>query len=151
MTENPKKEGSFGLWPSPMTAAAAGQKLRFEDVQFDSSGNSILWVEGRSNSGVLVRQADGDARRDLTTSGQSVRGGIGYGGGEFTCANDSVIFAEKGGQLFKQSLDSGQPVALTPPFGAFADPHVSPDGKWVLSVFSDGITDLLSLVSTDGE
>jgi dipeptidyl aminopeptidase/acylaminoacyl peptidase len=151
MTENQKKECAFGLWPSPMTASAASQKLRFEDVQFDSSGNSILWVEGRSNIGVLVRKLNGDAHRDLTTSGQSVHGGIGYGGGEFTCSNNSVFYAEKSGQLFSLNLDSGQPTALTPPYGAFADPQISPDGKWVLAVFSDGKTDLLSLLPADGQ
>jgi dipeptidyl aminopeptidase/acylaminoacyl peptidase len=151
MTENLKKDCAFGLWPSPLSATAAGQKLRFEDVQFDPTGNSIIWVEGRSNSGVLVRQPNGYARRDLTSTGQSVRGGIGYGGGEFTCAADSVIYAEKGGQLFKLGLDSGLPVCLTPPFGAYADPQISPDGKWVLAVFSDGKTDLLSLIPADGK
>jgi dipeptidyl aminopeptidase/acylaminoacyl peptidase len=150
MTENQKKECAFGLWPSPLTAAAAGQKLRFEDVQFDSSGNSILWVEGRSNTGILVRQVNGDARRDLTTSGQSVRGGIGYGGGEFTSSKGSVFYAEKGGQLFRLGFDSGQPTALTPPYGAFADPQVSPDGQWILAVFSDGKTDMLGLIPADG-
>ena len=151
MTEPPKKLCAYGLWPSPMTATAAGQKLRFDDVQFDSSGNSVLWVEGRSNTGVLVRQGDNDARRDLTSSGQSVRGGIGYGGGEFTSANGAVFYTEKSGQLFRLNLDSGQPTAITPSFGAFADPQVSPDGQWVMAVFSDGKTDLLSLIPSNGQ
>ncbi len=50
-----KKEAPFGLWSSQMSAADAGQKLRIEDVQFDSTG-TILWVEGRSGVGVLVHQ-----------------------------------------------------------------------------------------------
>jgi dipeptidyl aminopeptidase/acylaminoacyl peptidase len=151
MVDQLKKENAFGLWHSPLTAASAGQKLRFEDVQFDSSGNSILWVEGRSSNGVLVRQGNNDARRDITTAKYSVRGGIGYGGGEFTSANGNIFFAEKNGQLFKVNLDSGEPVSLTPAYGAFADPQISPDGHWVLTVFSDGQTDLLSLIPTTGE
>ncbi len=150
MTEN-KQDCPYGLWSSPVTASAAGQKLRMEDVQFDSSGESILWVEGRSGLGALVRQKSGDARRDLTGASFSVRGSVGYGGGEFSTHGGSVIFAEKNGRLYKSGLDEGDPVPLTPPYGAFADPQISPDGLWVLSVFSDGNTDLITLVDADGQ
>ncbi len=149
MTEN-RQDCPYGLWPSPVTAAVAGQKLRMEDAQFDSSGESILWVEGRSGVGALVRQKTGDARRDLTGTSFSVRGGVGYGGGEFSTHGNFVIFAEKNGRLYKTGLDEGDPVPLTPSYGAFADPQISPDGQWVLSVFSDGATDLISLVDANG-
>ncbi|NMB60410.1 MAG: hypothetical protein GYA12_14655, partial [Chloroflexi bacterium] len=43
-----KKEHAFGLWPSLVTAADASQKIRLEDVQFNSTDGTILWVEGRS-------------------------------------------------------------------------------------------------------
>ncbi len=148
--ESSKKEAPFGQWPSPVTAAAAGQKLRLEEVQFDSTGAFILWVEGRSGTGVLVRQQSGNARCDITSPEISVRGGIGYGGGEFTTHNGKVIFAEKNGRLFSVMLDHGSPFPITPPFGSFADPQVSPDGQWVMCVFSDGKMDLLSLVDSAG-
>jgi len=146
-----KKDCPFGLWPSEMSASAAGQKLRLEDVQFDSTGQSILWVEGRSGTGVLVRQKKGDVRRDLSSPLRSVRGAVGYGGGEFTTHNDFVVFAEKNGRLYKTGLDKGQAETITPPYGAFTDPQVSPDGKWVLSIFSDGVQDLLAIIDSDGE
>jgi dipeptidyl aminopeptidase/acylaminoacyl peptidase len=145
-----KKERAFGLWPSAVTAADASQKTRFEDVQFNMSDDTIVWVEGRSGTGVLVQQKSGEARRDLTGSGLSVRGGIGYGGGEFSTHDGDVFFAEKSGQLYRMNLETGHPKAITPGYGAFADPQVSPDGQWVLSVFSDGQTDLLSLVESNG-
>jgi dipeptidyl aminopeptidase/acylaminoacyl peptidase len=149
MTEN-KQERAFGLWSSQMSAAAAGQKLRMEEVQFDSSGKSILWLEGRSGTGVIVRQRDGDARREITGAGLSVHGGIGYGGGEFTTHGDTVFFADKSGRLYKTGLDQGQVKAITPPYGAFADPQVSPDGLWVLSVFSDSKDDFLCVTDSNG-
>ncbi len=145
-----KKERAFGLWPSVVTAADAGQKTRLEDVQFNTADGSILWVEGRSGTGVLVRQSPGDARRDLTGPILSVRGGIGYGGGEFTTHGGDVFFAEKSGLLYRMPIENGHPVAITPAYGAFADPQVSPDGQWILSVFSDGQTDLLSLIDSQG-
>lgn len=150
MSEN-RQVRPYGLWSSPVSAAAASQKLRMEDVQFDQAGESLLWVEGRSGIGILVRQKNEDARRDLTNTGLSVRGGVGYGGGEFTTHGDFVFFAEKNGQLFKSGLVEGDPVALTPPYGSFADPQVSPDGQWVLSVFSDGKTDLVALIDASGQ
>lgn len=145
-----KKECAFGLWPSAVTAADSGQKTRIEDVQFNSADGTLLWVEGRSGTGVLVRQSPGDARRDLTGPILSVRGGIGYGGGEFSTHGGDVFFSEKSGLLYRMNLETGQPKAITPPYGAFADPQVSPDGQWVLSVFSDGRTDLLSLIESSG-
>lgn len=145
-----KKECAFGLWPSAVTAADAGQKMRLEDVQFNTSDGTLLWVEGRSGTGVLVRKTPGDARRDLTGSAFSVRGGVGYGGGEFSTHDGNVFFAEKNGRLYRVNLDSGNPQAITPPYGGFADPQVSPDGQWVLSVFSDGHNDLLGLVESHG-
>jgi dipeptidyl aminopeptidase/acylaminoacyl peptidase len=145
-----KKECAFGLWPSVVTAADSGQKTRLEDVQFNAADGTVLWLEGRSGTGVLVRQSPGDARRDLTGPILSVRGGIGYGGGEFTTHGGDIYFAEKSGLLYRQNLEVGQPRAITPAYGAFADPQVSPDGQWVLSVFSDGQTDLLSLIESNG-
>lgn len=145
-----KKNRPFGLWPSPVSAISAANKMRFEDVQFDRSGDSLLWVEGRSGSGILVHKKKNNARKDITSTNYSIRGGIGYGGGEFSCPEKAVIFSEKSGRIFRMDIDSGQPIPLTPPYGAFADPQGSPDGQWIVSVFSDGTTDLLSLIPMDG-
>lgn len=148
--ESDKQKAPFGMWPSPVTAAAVGQKLRLEEVQFSSTGDSIIWLEGRSGTGVLVRQNNNDARCDVTSPEVSVRGGIGYGGGEFTTHNGSIIFTEKSGRLFRTNLGYGNPSPITPAFGSFADPQVSPDGQLVMCVFSDGKTDLISLVDAIG-
>jgi dipeptidyl aminopeptidase/acylaminoacyl peptidase len=125
------------------------QRLRLEDVQWDSDGHTLVWLEGRSDRGVLVGRAEGDARRDLTSE-QSVRGGVGYGGGEFTVAGGCIFYTDRGGQLFTRSLGQGQATVLTPPFGAAVSPALSPDGKWLTYIFSDGQTDLLGLVDSAG-
>jgi len=80
-----------------------------------------------------------------------IRGGVGYGGGLLSCANGQVYFAEKKGQLFVRGLQHGAARAITPPFGAAASPSLSPDGKYVAYVFSDGSTDLLGLVDAAGK
>lgn len=145
-----KKLKPFGMWSSPIGPTMLAQRLRLEDVQWDSTGENLLWVEGRADRGVLVSRSGHEAVRDLT-SDQSVRSGIGYGGGDFTIANNLVIFADRGGQLFRRTLGFDQPHPITPPFGNGASPVISPDGRYVIYVYSDGKTDLLGIVDAAGK
>lgn len=145
---NPKVQ-PFGLWKSPISQVIVSQHIRFNDVQWDSDGETLVWLEGRSDRGVLVARQGREASRDLTDE-HSVRGGIGYGGGEFTVSQGQLIFSDRSGRLFARPLESGRPHALTPPFGAGAAPVLSPDGKSVLYVFSDGREDCLATADITG-
>ena len=138
-----------GMWQSPLSPRMLSQRLRLEDVQWGSDGRTLVWLEGRADRGVLVGRAEGDTRRDLTSE-QSVRGGVGYGGGEFTVADGRVFYADRGGQLFTRGLGQGEVTLLTPPFGTAVSPALSPNGKWLAYVFSDGKTDLLGMVDSVG-
>lgn len=141
----------FGTWKSPITSAMVAQALRLEDVAWDSDGETLVWQEGRSGRGVLVmRGAAGEAARELTAD-QNVRGGVGYGGGGFSAAKGSVFFAEKNGRLYRLPLGYGSPTPLTPQFGAAASPVLSPDGRWLAYIFSDGHADALALVDSAGQ
>jgi dipeptidyl aminopeptidase/acylaminoacyl peptidase len=148
MPEN-KQMRPFGTWPSPVTPGLLGQRVRLDNPQFDREGSTLLWLEGRSDRGVLVARPAGEARLDLTEE-QSVRGTVGYGGGEYTAGKGMVIFAERGGRLYRRPAGPGQPRPITPPFGSTASPALSPDGRWVAYVFSDGKEDLLALVDAEG-
>ncbi len=139
----------YGLWPSPLAPAAMARSLRLHDVQWDSDGRTLVWLEGRSDQGVLVCARDGGVPRDLTGA-LSVRAQVGYGGGDFTVAHGSVIFAERNGRLYRQPLDSGPARPLTPAFGHAAAPTLSPDGRWILFVHSYERNDVLALVDSDG-
>ena len=44
----------FGLWPSPISAASLAQSLRLSNPTWDSDGETLVWLEGRSGRGVLV-------------------------------------------------------------------------------------------------
>jgi dipeptidyl aminopeptidase/acylaminoacyl peptidase len=123
--------------------------VRLENPQFDRDGGTLLWLEGRSDRGVLVAQKGSEARLDLTEE-QSVRGTVGYGGGEYIAGRGLVVFAERSGRLYARPLGPGQPYPITPPFGFAASPALSPDGRWVCYVFSDGKVDLLALVDAQG-
>ena len=139
----------YGLWPSPIAPAAMARSLRLHDVQWDSDGRTLVWLEGRSDQGVLVCARDGGVPRDLTDA-LSVRAQVGYGGGDFTVAHGCVIFAERNGRLYRQPLESGPARLLTPAFGHAAAPTLSPDGRWVLFVHSYERSDALALVDRDG-
>lgn len=140
----------FGLWPSPLTAQTMGQRTRLDEIGWDSDSQTLVWLEGRSDRGVLVAQTGLEARRDLTVT-HSVRGGVGYGGGEFCVSQGRIFFVDRSGQIFTRSLSHGSPRPVTPPFGACASPSISPDGRWLVYVFSDGATDLLALVDSNGQ
>ena len=145
----------YGKWSSPISTALISQRLRLDDVQWAADGQTLIWAEGRSGSTVLVAQAGSAARRDLTDE-QSPRGGVGYGGGACEAARsaDVVVFADRDGRIYRRGLGLERPRPLTPainaPTAGVAAPALSPDGKWVVYVYSDGHTDLLALVDASG-
>ncbi len=140
---------AYGYWKSAITPKTLGARTPLYDVQWNRDGTSLVWLEQRSDTGVLVCRRGDEAPYDLT-DGHPVRGGVGYGGGDFTAANDFVVFAEKDGRLYRQSLSPGPARTLTPAFGAAASPVVSPDGRWVLYVHTCESVDVIALVDSDG-
>ena len=147
----------YGLWPSPITPLMLGQRTRLENPQFDSDGRTLVWLEGRSDRGVLVALSDGDttltgvqgAPLDLTDE-HSVRAQVGYGGGDFSVSQGTLIFTDRSGRLFRRGLGYDRARPLTPPHGSAASPALSPSGEWVAYVWSDGKTDLIALVDSQG-
>jgi dipeptidyl aminopeptidase/acylaminoacyl peptidase len=141
----------YGLWPSPMRPQNLAAGLRLSDVAWDSDGETLVWLEGRSDRGVLVcLPAGGDAPRDLTSE-LSVRARVGYGGGDFTVAGGQAYFVEAGGRLYVQSLSSGPARPLTPGFGFAAAPVVAPDQRWVVFVHTYEEQDCLAIVDAEGQ
>ena len=142
-----KKKLPYGLWPSPISPAMQGAKLRLDDVQFDSNGN-LVWLESHSGNTALMLKKGTNAARDIS-GGLKISAGVGYGGGDFTVRNGMAVFASNG-RLYQVSLDSGLPQALTPEFGDCAAPVISPDGSRVLFVHTYEREDCLALVKTGG-
>lgn len=139
----------FGLWDSPISARDTAGQLRLNDVAWAGDGETLVWVEGRGAHGVVVARRGGNAPRDI--SGEvNVRGGVGYGGGELAVHGQTVFFPGIDGRLYRSELGYGQPRPITPPHGKAASPVVSPDGRWVVYVHSDGVTDVLAAVDSEG-
>lgn len=144
---------SFGLWSSPLSPRVMAAGKRLSEVQWDSDGKTLVWLEGRSDLGVLVASGEGGqaAPRDLTAE-LSVRAKVGYGGGDFVVAGGHVFFAAAAdGRLYRQSLAGGGAKAVTPAFGAAASPRLSPDGKWLAYVHhDDDRIDRIGIVDAQG-
>ena len=149
-TLSPPASRPYGLWDSPITPKSLASSLRLGDPQWDSDGRTLVWLEGRSDRGVLVTASlDSPAARDLTTD-LSVRAMVGYGGGDFTVGHGAVFFVS-GNRLYRQELAGGEAVAITPVFGECASPALSPDGAWLLFVHSYERKDVLAVVDTRGK
>jgi len=142
----------FGLWPSPVTPAALAAALRLGEPAWDSDGQTLAWLEGRSDKGVIVTQgADDRSTRDLTGD-LSVRAFVGYGGGDFTLSNGAAFFVGQADQrIYRQPLGSGRARPITPAFGAASTPRVSPDGRWVAYVHTYEDTDAIAVVDAHGK
>ena len=146
-----KRSMQYGLWPSPVAPQSLAEGLRLSDVAWDSDGETLVWLEGRSDRGVLVCLPAGEeAPRDLTTT-LSVRARVGYGGGDFGVAGGWAYFSEAGGRLYRQPLVGGPAEPVTPAFGYAALPTVAPDRRWVVFVHTYEDVDCLAIVDAGGQ
>ena len=145
-----KTRQPYGLWSSHITPELIGATIRLSDPQWDQATDTLVWKEERSGKGVLMAQSQTQAPYVLSES-YDVRGGIGYGGGDFTVGGGLVVFAERNGRLYRRSLGSGFPQPITPAFGKTASPQLSPDGHWVLFVHAYEERDVLALVDSQGD
>jgi dipeptidyl aminopeptidase/acylaminoacyl peptidase len=140
---------AFGLWDSPITAVSLAQGKRLDEPQWDTDGRTLVWLEGRSDRGVLVTSRDDDpAPRDLTAD-LSVRAMLGYGGGNFAVGRGMVVFVS-GGRLYRQEIAGGAARPITPTMGAISSPQISPDGRWVLFIEESDEVDCIAVVDAGG-
>lgn len=141
----------FGTWASPISVKMMGGSVRLNEVGWDTNSDALVWLETHGKQGILMTQRGVDAPYALTDGDHSVRGRVGYGGGEFTVHAGSVYFAGPGGRIYRQALASGAPRPITPGFGSAAAPRVSADGEWLAYVHTYEHHDRLALVDTAGK
>lgn len=144
-----KKMNTTGAWPSPITAQFLGERVKLGEAQWDVDGGGILWVENVSGRGHLRHLRFGKKAVDVSAD-VNVGGRVGYGGGELAISRDFILFAGKDGCLYRRDFTDGKIKAITPQWGAAASPVISPNENWVMYVYSDGETDLLAVVNSQG-
>lgn len=142
-----KTKRQFGTWSSPVSAESLAGEKRLYDVQW-ANDETLLWVETRGKHTALVLQEGVNVARDLTPL--SVRGRVGYGGGEFHVFGNQIVFST-GDRLYRTGLDRSPAIPLTPSFGGHAAPKISPDGRYVVYVHTYEGRDGLAIVDIGGE
>lgn len=150
MGDEQKIQRPFGMWESPITPHVMARQGGFSDLAYAEDG-SLVWLETRAERGVLVVQPpDGQAPRDLNSE-FSVRGQVGYGGGDFTVGHGWVYFVDaRSGRIFRQALVGGSPQPVTPAYGQAGAPRLSPDGRWLMFVHTYEGQDTLEIVDAQG-
>jgi dipeptidyl aminopeptidase/acylaminoacyl peptidase len=148
--EKDKLNRAFGLWDSKITPDLIAAMIGLSDPQWDTDGRTLVWREERSGQGILMAQPPGEAPYTLSDE-HNVRGGVGYGGGDFTVHEGMVVFAAKDGRLYSRSLGAGFPTAITPEFGSAAAPQISPDQRWIAFIHTYEGQDVLALVDVAGK
>jgi dipeptidyl aminopeptidase/acylaminoacyl peptidase len=140
----------YGLWDSPIQPASLAHGINFSDVAWSEDG-SLVWREQRSDRGILVvLPAGSQAFRDLNHE-YSCRARVGYGGGDFSVGGGNIYFVEsESGRIYCQPLPHGIAQPLTPQFGYYASPALSPDSRWLLFVHTNEGNDSLGIVDALG-
>lgn len=149
-SDKEKTPRAFGLWESKITPDLMAAAIDLNDPQWDTDGRTLVWREGRSGQGVLMAQPRGEAPYELSGD-LNVRGGVGYGGGDFTVRDGLVVFAAKDGRLYRRTLGAGFPEPITPAFGSVAAPQLSPGNGWVAFVHTYEGVDVLAVVDSAGK
>lgn len=144
----------YGSWPSPLTASTIMTTARgLAEVHAD--GDDVLWLERRPDEGgrqVLIRRHGDGSTREVTPPDVNVRTRVHeYGGGAYTARDGVVWYVDFADQRLWRISPGEAPVPLTdlPPTPAsvrFAEPVVTPDGRWLVCVrerhLGDAATDV---------
>jgi dipeptidyl aminopeptidase/acylaminoacyl peptidase len=139
----------YGTWRSPLEPHLLASDVSFQDVQWDSDGRTLVWLESRSGTGVLVCRKEGAAgHRDLTRK-ISARATVGYGGGEFAVSQGTVYFVNEK-DIYSQQVESTQCRLIANVGVTVAAPSPSPDGRWLLFIASTPKKDSIRLIDSDG-
>jgi len=134
----------------PLDIKSLSDEMRLNDVQWDTDGETLVWLERRDGRNRLVSQNRYSAPKDITPSSHSVGGQVGYGGGAFHVHDGLVIFGSKG-RLWCVTVDGRDMCPITPNFGGYASPVLSSDNQWVAFVHQYEGRDGIAVIDSDGK
>jgi dipeptidyl aminopeptidase/acylaminoacyl peptidase len=132
----------YGTWPSEITPASVAGRLRLADTRATTAG--WTWLESRTDGTYLVQPAGQQLRE--TCLPVPARGSLAYGGGEFDCRANRLVYCGKDGRLYIRQGDNLSFSTIPLPVGSNASPTISPDGNLALFLHSEGATDSIGLV-----
>jgi dipeptidyl aminopeptidase/acylaminoacyl peptidase len=133
----------YGAWPSPLTAATLLSDARaLAELRVD--GDDVLWLERRPSEGgrqVVVRSRGGRGEpEDLSPADVNVRTRVHEYGGGCAAVRDGVLWyvAFDDQRVWRQDPgEAPRPLTALPATSAavrFAEPALTPDGRWLVCV-----------------
>ncbi|MFP5317132.1 MAG: S9 family peptidase [Acidimicrobiia bacterium] len=146
----------FGGWPSPITADVLVERTVTLGSPEVGADGRLWWTEGRpAEGGRVALVCDG---ADVLADRFSVRSRVHeYGGRAFAVHAGTVVFSNDADRRLWRAEPPGEPRPLTPDdrSARYADPAVTPDGRWVVCVRErhrdEVVNDLVAVPLVGGE
>ena len=135
----------YGLWNGHIDPDLVANRARVSDLKWNSDGSGVVFSAGST----LYRKTDGKPLEAVQT-GQGVYGSVGYGGGDLDVHGDLTVFCSGNKGLFAVRDGSDRAAALTNDRFDRSTPVISPNGKYVAYVTSDGEHDQIALLELSG-
>ena len=155
-------EAAYGSWRSPITPDLLVEKVVGLSYPMPQ-GEAAVWVEMRPSEGgryAIVRRDPGGGIADVLPAGFAARTLVHeYGGLSSTVHGDTMFFSNFTDQRLYRVVPGGEPQPITPepPQPAahrYADPVVSPDGRWLVCVrerhTEEAVINEIAVLPTDG-
>ena len=140
-----KKIEPYGQWPSKITPTIFANLLKISEPDWGIDG-SLFWRERSSALTEIQMLTPGSGDIKTVSGNLNVGGELLYGGGGFTIAGNSLIAVDKTThQLHRIFPGDGSLDKLTSTLRNAASPKLSPDGKFILFVHSDGEIDTIHI------
>jgi dipeptidyl aminopeptidase/acylaminoacyl peptidase len=152
MTTRNRRFRPYGLWTSNLKPEDSAGDLRLSDVAWLADSSTLVWLEERSDRGVVAcAPAETGVVRELTPPGLNVRARLGYGGGDFAVNRTDLYFVSDG-RIFRDPLAPGsKAIPITPASAPEpACPTPSPAADSLIYIVSDGASDSLRIVDSAG-
>jgi len=141
MTEKLTKP--YGQWPSEITPSIFANLLKISEPAWGENG-SIYWRERSSSLTKIQMVAPGSEKIQTISGDLNVGGELLYGGGGFSTQENSLIVVDKTThQLYRINPEKETADQLTSSLLSTASPRLSPDGKYIIFVNSDGDVDAI--------
>lgn len=94
-------------------------------------GDEVFYARRADGRRTIVRQSLPSGLAEHVTAEPRPMGGIGYGGGNFTLRDQTLVYAGSDGRLHALDLVGGEQRAITPAYEGVAAPVIAPGGRWV--------------------
>jgi len=128
------------------------QLPRINEIRFSADGKYLLRHETVDGKGkIFISQntqpiASGESLCDAL----DIRGGIGYGGGEFDVGKNFIVFSTRDDGIQLSPLEqTGQPKHICSHYQSTASTRLSIDERWVLFIFSENEQDGIAVCDID--